>query len=282
MTVHVLMPVFNRLALTKRVVQCLRQQLVDERLRIVIVDDGSTDGSAEWLAVQTDVNVLHGDGSLWWGGAIQLALEDALKNGSPADSVVFVNNDTTFDQDFIQNLLSVARSHAPAAVGSVIRDEDQPTRLLSIGAVLDTWRLKVRDVLPEPRTLGMDASQVHQVDALSGRGVLYPLKAFRRAGSMRPRWLPHYLADYELSIRVRNAGYRLVVSEKAAVLSANEFGNAHRAKSIREELFSVRSASYLPANLIFWWEASSLPEKLTLLPRLALSRIWKQLRRKTA
>lgn len=282
MTVHVLMPVFNRLALTKRVVQCLRRQLVDERLRMVIVDDGSTDGSADWLAVQADVNVLHGDGSLWWGGAIQLALEDVLKNGSPADFVVFVNNDTTFDQDFVQNLLSVARSHAPAAVGSVIRDEDQPTRLLSIGAVLDTWRLKVRDVLPEPRTLDMDASQVHQVDALSGRGVLYPLEAFRRAGSMRPRWLPHYLADYELSIRVRNAGYRLVVSEKAAVLSANEFGNAHRAKSIREELFSVRSASYLPANLIFWWEASSLDEKLTLLPRLALSRIWKQLRRKTA
>jgi N-acetylglucosaminyl-diphospho-decaprenol L-rhamnosyltransferase len=49
-TVHVLMPVFNRLALTRRVVECLRQQVVDERLRIVIVDDGSTDGSAEWLA----------------------------------------------------------------------------------------------------------------------------------------------------------------------------------------------------------------------------------------
>ena len=26
---------------------------------------------------------------------------------------------------------------------------------------------------------------------------------------MRPRWLPHYLADYELSVRVRKAGYRL-------------------------------------------------------------------------
>jgi N-acetylglucosaminyl-diphospho-decaprenol L-rhamnosyltransferase len=281
-TVHVLMPVFNRLALTRRVVECLRQQVVDERLRIVIVDDGSTDGSAEWLAEQSDLDVLQGDGSLWWGGAIQLALEHTVKHGATTDSVVFVNNDTTFGRDFVQSLLDVARAHAPAAVGSVVRDEEQPARLLSIGAGLDIWRLKVRDLLTEPRALDLDAAGVQEVDALSGRGVLFPLEAFRRAGLMRPRWLPHYLADYELSIRVKNAGYRLLVSEKAAVLSANEFGNAHRAKSIREELFSVRSASYLPANLLFWWEASSRLGKLTLLPRLVLRLIWKQLRRKTA
>jgi N-acetylglucosaminyl-diphospho-decaprenol L-rhamnosyltransferase len=226
--------------------------------------------------------VLQGDGSLWWGGAIQLALEHTVKHGATTDSVVFVNNDTTFGRDFVQSLLDVARAHAPAAVGSVVRDEEQPARLLSIGAGLDIWRLKVRDLLTEPRALDLDAAGVQEVDALSGRGVLFPLEAFRRAGLMRPRWLPHYLADYELSIRVKNAGYRLLVSEKAAVLSANEFGNAHRAKSIREELFSVRSASYLPANLLFWWEASSRLGKLTLLPRLVLRLIWKQLRRKTA
>ena len=281
MTVHVLMPVFNRLALTQRVTQCLRDQVADEPLRIVVVDDGSSDGTAEWLAVQDDIHVLHGDGSLWWGGAMDMAVRDTLARSNSTDWVLFVNNDTMFASDFVQSLLEVARAHAPAAVGSVIRDEVEPSRLLSIGPVLDTWRLKVRDHLPHARPLEMDAVGVHAVDALSGRGVLFPVEAFRRAGAMRPRWLPHYLADYELSVRMRKAGYKLLVSERAAVLSANEFGNAHRAKSFREELFSVRSASFLPANLLFWWEASSFAERLTLAPRLVIVRLWRKLRERT-
>ena len=281
MTVHVLMPVFNRLALTQRVAQCLRDQVADEPMRIVVVDDGSSDGTAAWLAEQRDIHVLHGDGSLWWGGAMDMAVRTTLAACTPTDWILFINNDTTFACDFVQSLLVVARSHAPAAVGSVIRDEAEPSRLLSIGPILDTWRLKVRDRLPEARMLAADASGVHEVEALSGRGVLFPTEAFRRAGSLRPRWLPHYLADYELSVRMRKAGYRLLVSERAAVLSANEFGNAHRAKSLREELFSVRSASFLPANLLFWWEASSLAEKFTLAPRLVVVRLWRKLRERS-
>lgn len=232
MTVHVLMPVFNRLALTKRVTQCLRDQVTDEPLRIVVVNDGSSDGTAEWLAEQVDIRVLHGDGSLWWGGAMDLAVRDTLATCNAADWILFINNDTIFAPDFVQGLLAVARTHAPAAVGSVIRDEVEPSRLLSIGPILDTWRLKVRDSLPASRMLEKDAAGVHSVDALSGRGVLFPVEAFRRVGTLRPRWLPHYLADYELSVRMRKAGYKLLVSERAAVLSANEFGNAHRPKSL--------------------------------------------------
>lgn len=280
MTVHVLMPVFNRLALTKRVTQCLRDQVADEPLQIVVVDDGSSDGTAEWLVEQSDIRVLHGDGSLWWGGAMDVAVRDTLSTSHPADWILFINNDTTFAPNFVQSLLEVARAQAPAAVGSVIRDEVEPSRLLSIGPILDTWRLRVCDRLPEARTLEKNANGVHAVDALSGRGVLFPTEAFRQAGTLRPRWLPHYLADYELSVRIRKAGYKLLVSERAAVLSANEFGNAHRPKSLREELFSVRSASFLPANLLFWWEASSLVERLTLAPRLVIVRLWRKLREK--
>lgn len=279
MTVHVLMPVFNRLALTKRAMECLRAQSVNTELRIVVVDDGSTDGTTEWLAKQPDVNVIQGDGSLWWGGAIHAALQQVMRLGKTDDWVLFVNNDTQFAPDFVATLLDVARSHAPAAVGSVIRDETHPSQLLSIGAAVDAWKLKVNDVLGSPRHLDLAACGVHTVDALSGRGVLFPLAAFHKAGLMRPRWLPHYLADYELSIRIRKAGWRLLVSESAAVLSANEFGNAHKARSLREELFSVRSAGYLPANLIFWWEANSSWGRVTLLPRMMAIRAWKLLQR---
>lgn len=267
MTIHVLIPVFNRIALTRRLLDCLQNQHVDEKIHIIVIDDGSTDGTAEYISSRTDIKVINGDGSLWWGGAIHAGLQRALEVGHKEDWVLLLNNDTLFDDNFIQRLLDTARSNAPAAVGSAICDEQAPNKLLSIGALLDTWRLRVRDKLVQSRI--RDSTQgPHVVDVLSGRGTLYPLAVFLRVGSMKPTLLPHYLADYELSIRVRKAGYKLLVSENAVVLSANEFGNSYLPSSVREKYFSVRSPSYIPAVLVFWWGASSLLERVTLLPRL--------------
>lgn len=267
MTVHVLIPVFNRLKETQRVLTCTRKQKLDEQLRIVVIDDGSSDGTGKYLDSQADISVLKGDGSLWWAGAIELGLQHALAQGGAQDWVLFVNNDTQFAENFIQGLLDAARVHAPAAVGSVICDEAMPRRLLSIGAMLNTWRLRVQDKLQVDRA--QDAGNgLHSVDALSGRGTLYPLAAFRAVGTMNTAWLPHYLADYELSVRVRKAGYKLLVTEYTAILSADEYGNSYRPVGLRDKFFSIRSAYYLPAVLAFWWGASSFLEKLTLMPRL--------------
>ena len=272
MTVHVLVPVFNRLELTRRALDCLQTQKVDEPLRLIVIHDSSTDGTANFLATQLKINVLKGDGSLWWGGAIESGLQRVLEDCQLSDWVLLVNNDTQFDANFVQRLLDTARTHAPAAVGSVICNEAAPDQLLSIGAVLDTWRLRVRDKLEQTR-LRDSAKGPHPVDVLSGRGTLYPVAAFPIAGTMKTAWLPHYLADYELALRVRNAGYKLLVSEAAAVLSENEYGNSYQPAGLWNKFFAVRSPYYLPAVLAFWWRASSFVERLTLLPRLIYMRL---------
>ena len=266
MTVHVLIPVFNRLELTKRVLKCLRAQVVDEPIRLIVIDDGSSDGTADFLESEKDLTVLNGDGSLWWGGAIELGLQLVLKEGGETDWVLMVNNDTWFAFDFVQNLLGAARLFAPVAVGSVICDELSPERLLSIGGVIDTFRFRVKDLLDNQRKRDPNG-RPHSVDVLSGRGTLYPVSAIRKAGSMIPCLVPHYLADYEFSIRVRRAGYQLLVSEQAVTISADEYGNSYVPSRFFERYFSIRSASYLPAVLVFWWRASSLVERCTLLPR---------------
>jgi GT2 family glycosyltransferase len=190
-----------------------------------------------------------------------------LEEGNSKDWVLLINNDTQFAVDFTQRLVDIARCQAPAVIGSIICNEAAPDQLLSIGAVIDTWRLRVRDKLTETRLRNL-TNGLHSVDALSGRGTLYPLCAFRIAGTMKPLWLPHYFADYELSVRVGKAGFKLLVTEDAAILSADEFGNSYSPTGLRDKFFSIRSAYYLPAVMAFWWCTSSLLERLTLLPRL--------------
>lgn len=277
MTIHVVVPVFNRLALTQALVTCLRRQVLSHPLRILIVNDGSTDGTADWLAVQSDIDVLLGDGGLFWGGAVDLAVRHLQASEAPDDWVLLMNNDTKVADDFIQCLLDVALTHAPAAVGSVIRDEDDHSHLLSIGANVDAWRLLTCDILDIDKSKATAA--VVEVDALSGRGVLFPLAGLCAAGGMRPRALPHYLADYEVSVRVRKSGWRLLVLPGAAVYSSDDYGSTRRALSWRDKLFSVRSPLYLPALLVFWWEASNWLQRLTLPLRLPLFILFPRLRK---
>lgn len=277
MTIHVVVPVFNRLKLTRALVNCLRRQALSHPLRILIVDDGSTDGTTEWLTAQSDINTLSGDGSLFWGGAVNLALRHLRANAAPEDWVLLMNNDTTVANDFVQRLLDAALAHAPAAVGSVIRDEANHAHLISIGAKVDAWRLLTRDILDTDKSKATEA--MIEVDALSGRGALFPMAGLLAAGGMRPSLLPHYLADYEVSLRVRKAGWRLLVLPAAAVFSSDDFGNMQRPLSLRKKLFSVRSPFYVPANLVFWWEASNWVQRLTLPLRITSFILFPQLRK---
>jgi GT2 family glycosyltransferase len=271
------MPVFNRLEMTQAMLDDLRAQNASEALTIVVVDDGSSDGTAAFLADQKDVAVVQGDGALWWGGSIHVGLAWIFARAANNDWVLMVNNDTHIPPDFVQALLKTARECSPCAVGSIIRDKFQNDRILSIGPTIDAWRMLVKDRLADG---GTTEDMVFGVDALSGRGVLFPMQALRAVRGMRPRWLPHYLADYELALRVRAAGWKLLVTTAAAVYSSEEYGNTFRGRNLRERFFSVRSPSYLPAQLRFWWGASSAVQKWTLPLRLALFSVFPRLREK--
>lgn len=276
MSVHVVVPVFNRLALTQSLVACLRKQMLNQPLHILTINDGSTDGTAEWLAAQSDIEVLNGDGSLFWGGAVDLALRHLQSKAAIDDWVLLMNNDTTVEDDFVQHLLNTALDYSPAAVGSIVRDRKKPNHLLSIAPFIDAWRIRTYDLLD---IAPPQSSSVVDVDALSGRGVLFPLASLVAAGGMRPRYLPHYLADYEVSLRIRAHGWRLLVTMNASVYSDDDYGSTRRFHSLREKLFSVHSPLYLPALVMFWWGASTWLQRVTLPVRLPLFLLFPRLRK---
>lgn len=265
------MPVFNRLEYTKKALNCIQNQLINEELCTIIIDDGSTDGTSEYLFKECGLNVLKGDGSLWWGGSIEVGLQYVLSEASNDDWILLLNNDTEFDSDFIRSLHETALSFKPAAVGSVICDINQPNNVISIGPKIDPWRLKIDDIL----NYNLSRHSNHYfVDALSGRGTLYPLSVFKECGTMRPALLPHYFADYELSLRAKKCGYKLVVSAKARTLSIDEYGNSTYFP-LRTRFTSKKSSLFIPAVLSFWFTASiNSFQTITLLPRFLFKSLY--------
>lgn len=270
MTVFAIMPVFNRVEMTKSMLACLEAQRTKEKLAIIIVDDGSSDGTHEFLKQNSKVTVLQGDGSLWWGGSIQLGWRYVEKIAVDEDWILLINNDLHIKPDFLENLICAAKISYPAVVGSVIMDCEAPFKVLSIGPLIDCWSFRVGDAVNELPFNEGGMPSIIAVDAVSGRGSLYPVSAMREVSGMRPGWLPHYLADYELSIRAKKNGYNLVISPRSVVYSREIWGNSYSVSSVFKRIQSIRSPYYLPAQIMFWWTASSALQKLTIPLRLIL------------
>jgi GT2 family glycosyltransferase len=183
---------------------------------VVVADDGSTDGSAAAVAGQFPaVKVLQGDGSLWWSGAINLAISEALK-ANPA-YILLLNDDDIIPLDLLSVLVAYAEAHPKTIVGSRIYRLNPPDTLFSAGAAVDwRWRgiydLDVSRVPPGPL----------EVPATSGQGVLVPRACFDAVGLMDAKTFPQYSGDVDFGFRAHRAGFQCVILPEARVWNDKE------------------------------------------------------------
>ena len=81
----VVFPVFNRLEYTKKTLAWLSHSIEQcaepsTMIDIIITDDGSSDGSSDWIHEHyPQIHLLHGDGNLWWSGGVNMAARHALE-----------------------------------------------------------------------------------------------------------------------------------------------------------------------------------------------------------
>lgn len=213
--VFAIIPVFNRFALTEACLKCLSAQTYPD-LRIIVVDGGSTDGTAERVRREyPSAELLQDDEEMWWGEAMQFGIEYSLgQSRRDDDMLLMMNNDTLIDPDYVTTLVRVSQERN-AAVGGVIVDSSDPSHVLDAGEFIDwsTYSFPVRTVR-DPGDTYIDG-----VDLLSGRGTLVPLAMVRAAGNVNGTRFPHYIADCEFFSRLKRKGFRLGVTWEAVIRS---------------------------------------------------------------
>jgi GT2 family glycosyltransferase len=202
-TVGAVMTVHNRRDKTLSCLAAIEEQATsDLRIETFVVDDGSTDGTADAIAERhPTVTVLRGSGDLYWNRGMGMALEAAYAHDF--DYYLWLNDDTMLDGGAVETLVATAqdlrrRGHSLAIVNGSTRDPDSGE--LTYGGIYRPSRVKrTRFVMRQPS----DAPQ--EVETSHGNILLVPHVVAARVGNIDPAY-DHAAGDEDYGLRVRQAG----------------------------------------------------------------------------
>lgn len=219
-SIAVVVPVFNR---KDSVLDYLRRFEAIEKVgfscELIIVDDGSKDGTAEAVKAEfPGVTVLEGDGNLWWTGGVNMGMAHAL--GGDYTHILLMNDDVGFKPDFLTKLVQSAMDFPLAIIASVTLRADSDRAVILKAGMKKSSSLfeRVKSVLPG-KELDQSVSRILRVDAVSGRSVLIPVQIVRIIGLHDQKRFPHGGADIEYGFRARRWGFEVLVDTHSVVFT---------------------------------------------------------------
>lgn len=240
--------------------------------RVLMVDNGSTDGSVEAAAETGDAELLYSGGNIGYGAGMNAGVKHlrAAWDAGEVDPEFFliVNPDVVFTEGAIDELIAAARRHPRAgAVGPRIAEPDggvypsarEIPRLSSgIGhAILGPiWP---SNPWTQRYLRGSDMTQERQAGWLSGSCMLVRRAAFESVGGFDERYFM-YMEDVDLCDRLSRAGWLNIYTPEAVITHAQ----GHSASKHPEITLPAHHAS------AYRFQADRLPGWKNLPVRVAL------------
>lgn len=189
MQVAIVIPVLNQLAYTQG---CLRGLAPDIAMgvRVIIVDNGSADGTPEWLAGRTDIVVLRNEENR----GCARAWNQGVAAASGADWVVVLNNDVLLPSGWLQALLTAAERHG-------------------LDIACPAMRERAQDYAFEPYATEFTRRLNNVVRYGAAHGVCFAVRrrVFKRIGAFDEGFRIGQFEDKDFFRRARLAGFRLGV-----------------------------------------------------------------------
>ena len=202
-------PVFNRRETTLRALRSLSRIKKDSLdVKIFIVDDGSTDGTADAIrSLFPDVELIYGDGTLHYAAGTNRGIEMALE--WQPDFIVTMNDDAVFHDKFLERLVFTAIGYPGSIVGALLLLWDKPHEVFQVGLRWNT--LKGGWQIPNELCAFAMPREPFEVECIVGNCVLFPVEAIRNIGLMDENRFPHGWGDAQWLAKMRKAGWQLLI-----------------------------------------------------------------------
>jgi GT2 family glycosyltransferase len=250
--IYIVTPVFNRKKFTKKYLEALGKQTVKD-FKVIIVDDGSTDGTSKMIESEfPDVVLLKEEGNLWWAEATNIGVRYAMEHN--ATYVMTLNDDTLPESDYIEKMVYWSKKEPEALLGALAIDVNTEKEIF--GGQMRNWKngkdINILDSLNEEEMHGL-----HKVNFFPGRGLLIPIKVFKEVGLYDSKHFPQTVSDLDFTFRSSNAGFKIYCNYDSKIKiypdesATIKLRNNKSFKKYIEHLFGRRGGGNLKFFTIF-------------------------------
>jgi len=194
----VIIPVHNRRDTTVECLTHLKETQNWEQLDVLVIDDGSSDGTAETVESKyPDVHLLRGDGTLWWGGAIKKGMKHAWRHG--AEIYIWLNDDVRPEPGAISKLAKKTQTLGNTVLSSRV----YPTTGEEYSTIYRKTRWGLTQVPYDTE------SEIQYADAVAGKFTAIPAAVVDAIGFPDTQSFPHHACDYEYTYRAQESGFNV-------------------------------------------------------------------------
>lgn len=258
--IAILLPIHNGLVFTIKCLQNLEENLKYPEVNrndftIIVIDDGSTDGSAQWIEKQyTNIITLTGDGNLWWSGGINKGIKHALDQ-STISHILMWNNDISIQEDYLFKLHDALNCYPPnTIIGSKIYFADNPSIIWAMGGVFNR-RTGNKYPFGTLQKDGPEYEVPFEADWLPGMGTVVHRNIFEKIGLMDDQNFPQYHGDSDFTLRAKLAGYKLLVLPQLQIWNDKSNSGIQHHNSFRNlirSLYNIKSNNHIGKDVLFY------------------------------
>jgi len=248
--IYIVIPVHNRIEKTIKCLNSIYMQNEND-IQIVVVDDGSNDGTKQILQEEYPrITLLTGTGSLFWTGAVHYGINYILTICDKDDWVLLVNNDVQLGINTVNELVKFSETHDKKVIVNALSvDSKDKDTIIKSGTIVKSWFFNwTHHVFHNYKLVDLESKKEVEVDLLTGRCLLHPVEIFMEIGNYNSKILPHYGGDDEFTARAKLFGFKLFILPSAIVYLDQD--NVYKNKeSIFQAMFSMNSST----NVVYRW-----------------------------
>ena len=234
--VSIVIPAFNKLELTRLCLLAVQKNTPEGQFEIIVVDNGSTDGTGDFLKVEEAEDRLR-----TVVNAENLGFAQACNQGVQAargEYVLFLNNDTEVQAGWLDPLISLADEDANiAAVGSklVFPDGTLQHAGVAIGEVIGRDPLLAVHTFYKASADLPEANQRRVYQALTAACLLVRKSAFEAVGGFDEGFWNGY-EDVDLCLRLQEKGWLMVYEPASVVIHHESQSGPARFQKVQENI----------------------------------------------